>query len=456
MTCGALCSADMLKRSTLFSLPPFSTFRNEQLAQRAEDLTHLFEQEPRQEPAAAQSNPHVLAGRRFFKNFPSIVDSRIDTCRREHLALKLGIPGDVFAFNPGFEKFATDSHLERYLMEYHHTLHVNPHTQELSIRANGEYVQWAEAAHLLAHFSQPSVSPRLPWVYGQDGIQGDDMYNWKTLKPYKRTDASQWGFRYIFELVVCCADTPHKTGDHGFLRLKTPDGAVYSVGLYRPGKRGLSDNLKFPFRLKRGYLMMPDVTEFWPCEIRSLQVAITQQQFDVMKGRIEYEKAQDKLIFQLFQSNCVLWAKHIAESAEIPLPSTDDTITRLLTPRRIQPLVDSCCSLMPSCVKTAASIPIAIVVNSLQLVLGAGVVDKEVRLRNGPHIRPHIASLADLFRPSKMKLHHPYTFGNETLRWVQEWRDRETARLEQTRATCGDQEALDRQIDEIRYCIPQE
>ena len=171
MTCGALCSADMLKRSTLFSLPPFSTFRNEQLAQRAEDLTHLFEQEPRQEPAAAQSNLHVLAGRRFFKNFPSIVDSRIDTCRREHLALKLGIPGDVFAFNPGFEKFATDSHLERYLMEYHHTLHVNPHTQELSIRANGEYVQWAEA-----NAEKGTIAPVLLRTYQRSRSSGCIRY----------------------------------------------------------------------------------------------------------------------------------------------------------------------------------------------------------------------------------------------------------------------------------------
>jgi hypothetical protein len=454
MVCGTSFTTGLLKTRWLFPIEPLRAFRNEHLGRQAESLAKSFRNCFRQNVALAQNNPLVLAGRRFFKNLPQLVDPRIDICRRELLALKLGISSDVFTKNPGFEKFATDTHLERYLMEYQHSLHVDPHSEKVSILSNGEYMRWEETVQLIESFPKQTGSPILPWVYGQKGLQSDDMYNWSKLKPYKRTDASEWGFRYIFELAVCCADTPHKTGDHGWLRLKTPEGDVYSVGLYRPGKRSLSDNWKLPFRLKHGHLMMPDVSEFWPCEIRSLKIRITEQQFYAMVSTIEFEKTQDQLIFQLFQSNCVLWAQHIAESVGVKFPYTGDSCARLLVPRCIEPIVDACYDLLPSCVKKVSEISLAIIFNTAQIALGAGVVDKEVKKKNGSYVQPHISSISDIFKPSKMNLHHPYTFGNETLPRIEGWRVRETALLEQTRSSCTNQKELDQQIDDMRYTMP--
>ena len=89
----------------------------------------------------AQDTPAVLEGRRFLKGLPQDSDTRIEACRREHLALKLGIAAEVLIDpkNAGFEKFAADQHLERYLMTYEHTLKVDPDTKELSILADGHY-----------------------------------------------------------------------------------------------------------------------------------------------------------------------------------------------------------------------------------------------------------------------------------------------------------------------------
>ena len=452
--CTTYITDQILRTDWLFPVEALRTYRDDLLAKQAERLTQVFRAEPRQDAAEAQSSPRVLEGRKFFKNLPKIHDARIDACRREHLALKLGIPSETFELNQGFEKFATHSHLERYLMEYHHRLHVDRGSGLLSILANGQYLPWAEASRLLEIFPKHTKAPLLPWVYGPEGLQSDDMYDWSKLRPFKRTDASEWGYHYLFELVVCCGDTPHKTGDHGWVRLRTPEGDVYSVGLYRPGKRALSDNWKFPMRVKRGHLMMPDVSEFWPCDVRSLKVAITKPQFDLMVAQIELEKAQDILLFQLFQTNCVLWAKHIAQTAGIELPNTDDSIVRVLLPRCIKPIIDSCCSYLPSSVKRIAEIPIAIIFNSLQLALGAWVVDQEIQRNNGPHIKPHICSFFDIFQPTKMYLHHPYTFGNETILRIEEWRRRKIAEFEARHSSLNDQPALNFQISRIRYSLP--
>ena len=123
--CMTYFTDQILRTDWLFPVETLRTYRDDLLAQQAERLTQLFRAEPRQDAAEAQSSPRVLEGRKFFKNLPKIHDARIDACRREHLALKLGIPSETFELNPGFERFATDTHLERYLMEYHHHLQVD-------------------------------------------------------------------------------------------------------------------------------------------------------------------------------------------------------------------------------------------------------------------------------------------------------------------------------------------
>ena len=438
-------SIELLKTEWLFPTTWLKAFRNERLGRKAEEMTALFRATARMPVWDVQDSPEVLDGRRFFKQLPTIADPRIDACSRELLALKLGITSDVFASNDGFEKFAAESHLERYLLEYHQELQVNDN-KCLSILMDGQYVPWKQAEEAMSQFPKHIGSPLQPWMYGPEGIQNGDMYDWSRFKPYKQANLDEWGRRYVFELVVFCGNTPHKTGDHSWLRLRTPEGDVYGVGLYRPQKRGgLEDNVKLPFRVKRGYLMMPDITEFWPGERRFLRVGITEEQFHTMVEAIEEDKRQDQLVFQLFQSNCVLWAAHIAKKAGITIPVGSSSLGRLLTPRRLEPLLD----MVPSSVKKVAERIAAFIFNLSQLALGAGVVDQDVIQHNGPNVRPHIASWRDLFDPKKMILYHPSTFGNDTLRAVKKWRAEQVERLKA--AAVPD---LQRRIEEIQYLVP--
>ena len=437
-------SVDFLKTAWLFPTADLKAFRNERLSRKAEELTALFQAAARLPIRDAQNSPAVLAGRRFFSRLPTIADPRIDACRRELIALKLGISSDVFLPNPGFETFAKETHLERYLFEYRQELQVDDN-KGLSILMGGKYVPWRQAQEAMSQFPKRTGSPLLPWRYGPEGIQSDDMYDWSRLRPYKRENPDEWGRRYVFELVVCCGDTPHKTGDHSWLRLRTPEGDVYSAGLYRPQKRGLGDNLKLPFRVKRGLLMMPDVSDFWPGETRFLRVGISEEQFYTMVQAIEEDKRKDQLVFQLFQSNCVLWAAHIAEKAGITIPVGGSSVGRLLMPRRLEPLLD----LIPSLVRSVADRVTALFFNLCQLALGAGIVDPDVIEHNGPNVRPHISSWKELFDPKKTILHHPSTVGNETLRTVKQWRLEEVKRL-----TAAGGPDLQERLEEVQYLIP--
>ena len=55
-----------------------------------------------------------------------------------------------------------------------------------------------------------------------------------------------------------------------------------------------------------------------------------------------------------------------------------------------------------------------------------------------------------------MVLHHPYTFGNETKRRVEEWRAKKIAELEIERIAGTDLTDVDQQINAVRYGIPPE
>lgn len=455
MTASSCSTTDVLKTTWLFPTETTQRFRNERLSQEADRMAIALRAEGRLPVWEAQDSPAVLTGRRFFKQLPSIDDQRIDACRRELLALKLGISSEVFGCNPGFEKFATVSHLERYLMEYRrHELRIDPETKRLSILANNQYVEWETAREMMSRFPKHTGSPLLPWMYGPEGIQSDDMYDWTHMKPYKHDDPNKWGRRYLFELVVCCGDRPHKTGDHGWLRLRTPEGDVYSAGLYRPGKRGLGDNFKAPLRIKRGHLMMPDVSEFWPGEVRFVSVGITEGQFHRMVAVIEHDKAQDQLIFQLFQANCVLWAAHIAHEAGVEVPVGESSLVRFLTPRRLEPLLDMANRIVPRPITTVAEKIAALGLNMLQMALGAGKVDRDVIAHNGPGVRPYFSSWKEVLDTTKMVLHHPSTFGNDALRWIEQWRAKRIEDLRSDPILSADPEALARSIDEVRYQVP--
>jgi hypothetical protein len=447
-------SNHLLKNDWLFFAHPFKKYRDEHLSKIAAQLALALHSRPRQDIQLAQRDEKVLLTRKFLRHI-KIEDPRIAECRKQLLAYKLGVKAEVFDSNPGFQKFAARVHLDRYLMEYQHRLAVEEGSNQVSILASGHYVTWNEASKMMAAFPLRTHTPNLPWIYGPNGLQNEDMYEWTELKPFKKGNPAEWGHRYIFEFCACCSSSPQKSGDHSWIRLKTPDGDIYSVGLYRPGKENWHGNFHFPFRVKEGYLMQPDVSEFWPCDIYAVPVEITQGQFLEMKRTIEHDKQNDTQTFQLFQSNCVLYTKKIARIAHIDLP-TSKSAFRMLTPKSLEPLADGIWKRMPRVAKKICTFVMGFSFNLFQLAMGAGLVDATVKRKYGSLHQPYIRSFWDLFDYKKTELHHPNTVGQNARKWVREWREGEIAKLEEEKkhANPSDLDKINRQIEHVHYSIP--
>lgn len=440
-------TATLLKQDWLFFCEPLKKYRTERIGRIASNLALLLSSQPRLDIPLAQKHIIVLTTRRFLKDL-KVEDPRISECRKQLLAMKLAIDADVFDANPGFQKFASKYHLERYMMEYRHSLTIDPESKKISILKEGKLEAWQEKMALNVP-KQKEGHPSQPWIYGADGLQNQDMYNWSELMAFKNGNPADWGHRYIFEFCAICSASPQKTGDHSWFRLKTPSGEIYSIGLYRPGKGGLFDNLHFPLRVKEGYLMQPDVSEFWPGETQTIPFEITQNDFLEMKRVIEEDKKHDKQVFQLLQSNCVLYTKKIARIAKIEIP-TAVSVARLLTPKALDPAINAMCRVLPNCIIKVVSAVCAFFYNLVQLALGAGRVDEKVKDRIGRSVQPHLASIRDVFSISKAELHHPNTLGHKTRLFVENWRNQEIAKLEKQINT-DNKDEIKKQIDSIRY-----
>ena len=379
-----------------------SSYHAERNGRIAEVIAHCLKNSPRLSIKDAEKELAVVTGRLFFKQIGNKYDQdvRIAECRKELLAAKLGIVSEVFDKNAGFQSYAEKAHLERYLLTYKHGLQVDKSTLKLKIRHHGFMKDWHdvhEAWQIESQITSSIISskssnmPKQPWLYGENGVQAQDMYDWSELKPFRTCDPINWGNQYIFEFCAITADSPRKNGDHSWFRLKTPSGDIYSIGLYRPGKSDWLDNLNFPLRIKKGTLMQPDVSEFWPGKIETISIAITKAEFEEMKQTVENDKKNDGLTFQLFQNNCTLYCKKIAAIAKIDLP-TKECVLRIIMPQLIQRIFDKVWSILPALIQKIILVIAAFFVNITQLLLGASIVDSTVtQLKNRP-ISAHIHS----------------------------------------------------------------
>jgi hypothetical protein len=378
----------------------------------------------------------IKKARIFVKKHPKDTP-QINELKRELLAVKLKIEASVFDSNLGFEQFAQENHLDRYLLHYGHTIKVDEHNK-IFLRLEGSQQPWDTIKSKISQKPSPKAVPSLPWIYGQHGIQQKDMYNWERVEPYKWEDPSLWNNQYIFEFCVCCGDRPHFVGDHSWFRLKTPEGAVYSVGLYRPQKRNWRDSLYLPLRTKKGYLMQPDITEFWPCEIQTVEMAITEKQFFAIKKKIEKDKKENKLIFRLFGGNCTMYTASIAKKILGIELETSSSIPKAWLPKKVFSCVEKPFSYLPHPIQKAISIILVVFTNTIFLLFGITVVDKAAKGAS-----PYIKSFRDLFDSEKCQLHHPHIVGTRMRDDILAWRKQEAAKC-----------TSEKERQKIRFAVP--
>jgi len=367
-----------------------------------------------------------------FAQGAKIKTPEIEALNKQVTAAKIGIRHSAFDHNPGFQQFVEKTYLERYLLEYDHMVSVDAKTQKVSLLKDGKLQPWTEIQREMKTWKESTATPHWTWIYGPEGIQNKDFHDWSELKPHTKDNPAKWHHQYVFEFCVCYNPESLLNGNHSWLRLKTPTGDIYSVGLYRPGKpNGVIGNVKTPMRIKPGYLMHPDVSEFWPFKIYSIDVAITEKDFLKMKQTIEEDNRNQDSVFQLFNNNCMLYCKKIAAIANIDIP-TAESVLELTTPQKLQNRVKQFFSILPSFVKKICNVVVSFFINILLVCLGGCFIDGKLNENRKKRAVAHFTSATQLFDPEKTVLHHPLTMAFKTYPKVMEWRKQELENLKKT------------------------
>lgn len=372
--------------------------------------------------------------------------------KKLHLAAKLGITPEVMDANEGFESYARNS-LERYLLKFSEEIKVDPFSKEISLKFEGEYTPWSEIYKAkVKRDENPNGDLRYHWHYNRNGVQWNkDFFIFDTLEPmFIRKDLTEEEKIDTFE--VCAIESVKTwlapiTGVHVWFRIKTSDGRVYCLGVYRPAKTGFLDHFDRSFRIKQAYFGH-EISEFWPMDeddFRSIEVQITPEQRDKILEKFMRDAKDPEKTFQISQGNCVVYASDILRDiVGVTLP-TEQSLFGLLNPKRFHWITNQ----IPRKIREICVAVGAIFVNLLQVALGATLVDKKVKAKN---VKPLISSFWDIFNPKKALGYHPYSIFTKTHDWVQNWRKKEAMRLEKEHA--NNKPELEKQLRSLKTQLP--
>lgn len=428
-----------------------SRFHEERYSGLASLVAKVIASQQRQSIAAASKDIHLKQARNILKNLRMHTRTlAIENLKKEITAAKLGITASALDRNPGLQAFAEMHHLERYLLIYNDSVQVDSTTQQVSLKKNGQFHSWESLSEDMKTWPKQTRSPQWAWVYGQDGVHNRDLYDWTELKPFIKGNPAEWNHQYVFEFCACFNPDSVKNGNHSWLRLKTPEGDIYSVGLYRPGKASLWDNVKMPLRIKPGYLMQPDVSEFWDFSISTVDFAITKEDFLKIKATIEADKKNEDLVFQIFNNNCLLYSKKLAEIAGVDLP-TAEPICHLFVSPSLQCTVSTFIEKLPTCIQKICKIVAAFFLNVAQMFLGACRIDQDLNEQQRRRAVPHLQTMWDLCDINKIYLNHPNTLAFKIRPQVSEWR---TQQLTQLNPSEGSQETRQQREGQIKLSLP--
>lgn len=365
---------------------------------------------------------------------------------KEFFAAKLGITSQTMDQNPGFYAFASKNHLDKYIKEYQHPIIVDQQLDDIQILYNGVYTRWTDVKQIIQSWPRQPRQPNQHWVYGPHGIQDKNMYDWETLEPYIKLNPDDWGNQYVFEFCACINPKSTINGNHSWIRLKTPEGDVYSIGLYRPEKRSLLENYRNPLRIKPGYLMSPDVSEFWGFPIVSIEQAITKEDFIKMKEALENDKRNGDLNFQLINNNCVLYCKKIASIADIDLP-TAETAAQFFVPPPLYNRAQRILKWFPQPIQKVCNAVAAFFINLLHLGLGGWKKDITLTTKQKQNAHHHLKTFKDLFDHKKTVIHFPQTLAVRRLKEILAWREDQIAQVAPSEESAAE-------IKKIQYTIP--
>ncbi len=153
--------------------------------------------------------------------------------------------------------------------------------------------------------------------YVQGGFVQHDRFNWTEMRPYMTLPEGQRPAEYTVDIVTSFARShgPSAAAGHSFVRMTTPAGEVYSVGLVRGEELGATATDEV-------WLETPDIHTFMPTHAYQQFVAryeLGEDGFKSLMKRI-HERQQDFRLrnftnptYQEFSNNCTAFAQEIRD-----------------------------------------------------------------------------------------------------------------------------------------------
>lgn len=482
---GKIEQIKLWKRFCFYFDKKYFSENNIQIAQfiinRLDELAEESEKASRS-PADIEKLEIFRVARFFLRRATKEMDGCpiIDECIESYKSARVCLTKDTIKNNPGFGLFIRSNYLDHYLIEYQHRLVVEEGVINVPFEIEDRlaYRAWSEIAKDSDLIDEEM---KLQNRYGYRGITEERNQGWQDLPIHKVGNSADWGQQYVFEICVCCKDLPRVNGDHAWIRLKTPDGIIYSIGVSYESSEPYGNCSDF-LTLKKGLLNSPDLFEFDPeKDFFTLPIVITEKQFLVIKKTIEEDNRSDTFLFHCSHLNCVTYiCERLAPIAGIRNLSIRSLYPLLVFPMISRKIIESLTPFLPKivlqCIAVSGNI-FPILCNIIQWaetnlkrshrikpftplmhlpwtlsaffilsICGARRVDTMIQDK----VKPIIGTWYDLLNPKLAFIFHPYTLG-KVIQEICLWREKQISQISNSSLNPQTREIT---VNKLKYDLP--
>lgn len=257
----------------------------------------------------------------------NIMDS-LTAWKKKLLCIKLGgeISEQDLTNFLDFERFIENNAWHNKAIAYNHVISMKNNEPHLLV--NGISRPWSEVKNI-------QQTDGTPWINQYNylenvAITAKGLVSTALDKfiPHSHDDPGKWGNQYVLE-IVSGKDKQSKDkclGTHSWIRLKTPDGDIYSHGLYGGEVKGL-EKLS-PYAIRKGAADSPDrfdTLEPGRIEMQVTSIPIKAAQFDLLKSTIE-GYMEDGIPYGFSNYNCTSHVRALAALVNVDV-GTEERIS---------------------------------------------------------------------------------------------------------------------------------
>ena len=250
-------------------------------------------------------------------------DVRVRGLSRNIFAKRAGVDEKVFDNNDGLYEFFVKHHM-------HYKFHKFPNTRpeilengEARLLVNNHPISWSEL--------KPRVQPKGDLAMSPNDVSGKAYYthngivkvpdkleninlekaNLDQLKSCAiRFDKEPPTGKYLVTIRLEAANHPRLSQDHPSIKLKTPEGDVYSFGLYR----------QLPSFLTHGAILhMVEPGEFYTGggEVKEVDISATEKQWEKILRTLLIDRKEDITNYELMKNNCTKYLCDLLRDAGV-------------------------------------------------------------------------------------------------------------------------------------------